>query len=157
MNYSWDHIRTQVRQFRTNLQLIYPVQVLAIAKDFVIHNNVLYFLSNNRNSSDWCPTKHMQIYQISLEQFYNHIIQDDNNYLNNISNIPILKRSLVYTDYIALVEKKLDKSTFYQQLQILGVSTFEIKDHNILLTFNNDIYVGEIGKVKKYSVYTIIV
>lgn len=150
MNYSWDHIRTQVRKFRTNLQSIYPVQVLAIAKDFVIHNNVLYFLSNNRNSSDWCPTRHMQIYQIDLDQCYNHIIpEDENDYLITISNLPILKRSLVYTDYIAPVEKELDKSTYYRQLQIPGVSAFSIKDDTIMLTFQNDIYIGKIGKVMK--------
>jgi hypothetical protein len=68
---SWDHIRSQVRQFRTNLQSAYPFQVLAIAKDFVIHKNTLYFLSNNQHSTDWCPTRHVQLYQVQLEQCVN--------------------------------------------------------------------------------------
>jgi hypothetical protein len=68
MAYSWDHIRSQVRQFRTDLQNAYPVQVLTIIKDFTIHNNTLYFLSNNRHSADWSPTRHLQLYQIQLEQ-----------------------------------------------------------------------------------------
>lgn len=148
MNYSWEHIRTQVRQFRASMQTIYPVQVLATTKDFVIHNNVLYFLSNNRDASDWCPTRHMQIYKSTLDQCGTHIIQqNEQDYLTAISNIPIMERSLVYNDCIALVENELDKSTFYRQLQLPGVSTFDIKDDTIMFTFHNNVYVGKIGEV----------
>lgn len=148
MNYSWEHTRTQVRQFRANLQTIYPVQVLAITKDFAIHGNVLYFLSNNRDASDWCPTRHMQIYQSRLDQCDTHMIQHDGkDYLAAISTIPLMERSLVYNDYIALVENELDKSTLYRQLQLPGVSTFDIQDDAIMLTFHHDVYVGRIGKV----------
>ncbi|KAK4514934.1 Myblike DNAbinding domain-containing protein [Mucor velutinosus] len=154
MNYSWEHIRTQVRQFRANLQAIYPVQVLAITKDFAIHDNVLYFLSNNRDASDWCPTRQMQIYQSRLDQCNTHLVeQDDKNYLMTISTIPIMERSLVFNDYIALVENELDKSTFYRQLQIPGVSTFDIKDDTIMFTFQHDLYIGKLGKIPRLIPY----
>lgn len=149
MNHSWEHTRTQVRQFRANLQTIYPVQVLAITKDFAIHGNVLYFLSNNRDASDWCPTRHMQIYQSRLDQCDTRQIQqqDGPHYLAAISTIPLMERSLAYTDYIALGESELDTSTCYRQLQLPGVSTFDIKDDTIMFTFHHDVYVGKLGKV----------
>ncbi|KAI8637275.1 hypothetical protein BD408DRAFT_424779 [Parasitella parasitica] len=153
MNYSWEQTRSQVRHFRANLQSVYPVQVLAIAKDFVIHSNVLYFLSNNRNSSDWCPTRHMQIYQIDLHQRYHNIEQtDEKNYLLAVSNIPVSKRLSVYTHYMAVAEKELELDNL--QLQIPGVSAFDIKDDTIMLTFNNDIYIGKIGKIPKLIPHT---
>jgi hypothetical protein len=73
----------------------------------------------------------------------------DREYLKAISTIPILKRELTFTDYGALVEKESDHTFFHRQLQILGVSTFEVRDNIILFTFHNDIYVGEIGKVNQ--------
>lgn len=149
MNYSWEDTRAQVRQFRTTLQSIYPVQVLAVAKSFLIHNNVLYFLSNNKDSSDWCPTRYMQLYQISLDQRHHYTIPDnEKNYLTAISNIPILERSLVFTDCIALAENDSDKSASYRQMQIPGASAFEIKDDTLMFTFHNDIYIGQLGKVR---------
>ncbi|EPB85276.1 hypothetical protein HMPREF1544_07957 [Mucor circinelloides 1006PhL] len=60
-----------------------------------------------------------------------------------------MERSLVYNDYIALVENELDKSTFYRQLQLPGVSTFDIKDDTIMFTFHNNVYIGKIGKIPK--------
>lgn len=74
MSCSWDHIRSQVRQFRTNLQNAYPTQVLTILKDFTIHNKILYLLSNNQDPSEWSPTRHMQLYQVQLEQCTNKCI-----------------------------------------------------------------------------------
>lgn len=68
MSCSWDFIRNQVRQFRTNIQSIYPIQVLSQIKDFTIHNNVLYFLSNNLAPTDVQSSRQMFIYQIELEQ-----------------------------------------------------------------------------------------
>jgi hypothetical protein len=67
MSQSWDAIRNQVRQFRNELTSIYPVQVLAITKDFYIYKDTLYFLSNNR-SSDLTPSRHLNIYKVDLTQ-----------------------------------------------------------------------------------------
>jgi hypothetical protein len=72
----------------------------------------------------------------------------DREYLKMISTIPILKREPVFTDYSALVEKESDHTFFHRQLPIPGVSTFEVRNNTILFTFHNDIYVGEIGKVR---------
>ena len=68
MSYTWDTIRNQVRQFRTDLTSIYPVQVLAVVKEFYIHKNTLYFLSNNRTSADLAPTRYFNIYKVDLNQ-----------------------------------------------------------------------------------------
>lgn len=68
MNQSWDVVRNQVRQFRADLTSIYPVQVLAVVKDFCIHNNILYFLSNNRTPGDLTPSRYLNIYKVDLKQ-----------------------------------------------------------------------------------------
>ncbi|KAL9547276.1 hypothetical protein MBANPS3_006245 [Mucor bainieri] len=161
MNHSWEHTRTQVRQFRAHLQTIYPVQVLAITKDFAIHDNVLYFLSNNRDASDWCPTRHMQIYQSRLlDQCETRPVQLDDDtaqqhYLTAISTLPVMERSLLYSDYMALVDhdglqdNTNTTSTLYRQLQLPGVSTFDIKDDTIMFTFHHDVYIGKLGKIPK--------
>lgn len=74
MSYSWDQIRSQIRQFRTNLQSVYPMQVLAIVKDFVIYKDSLFFLSNNSNSTDATPFRNLQLYQIKLDSSEEYIV-----------------------------------------------------------------------------------
>jgi hypothetical protein len=68
MSYRWDLIRSQVRQFRTNLQSIYPIQILTIIKDYYFDNknNILYFISNKSNSPELAPTRHLQLHQVNL-------------------------------------------------------------------------------------------
>lgn len=66
MSYSWDLVRSKVRQFRTNFQSIYPIQVLAIIKDFSVHSNILYFLSNNLTSADLTLSRKVLLYQVDL-------------------------------------------------------------------------------------------
>lgn len=71
-NSSWDLIRSQVRQFRTNLQTIYPIQVLSLLKDFYFdaNNFNLYFLSNNHSSTNDLtpPTRHLNLYCIHINE-----------------------------------------------------------------------------------------
>lgn len=85
-----------------------------------------------------------------VDQLQNEITPTltDREYLEAISTIPILKRNLTFTEYNVLVEKESDHSFVHRQLPLPGVSTFHIRGNIILLNFQNDIYVGEIGKVK---------
>ena len=75
MAYSWDYIRSQVRQFRSNLHSIYPIQVWTMTKDFRIHNRVLFYLSNNRDPNTITPTAQLQLYKIDLMQRMSHTIR----------------------------------------------------------------------------------
>ncbi|KAI7899154.1 uncharacterized protein BX663DRAFT_222052 [Cokeromyces recurvatus] len=164
MKHSWEQIRNQVRQFRNNLQSLYPIQVLATVKDFVIHNNTLYFLSNTCYPTiDLCPTRNLFLYEINLDQIdqltidestLNSIFSNKNNntkeYLKLVNKLPLLDRSLIFKEYTSLFKKENDDTSyFYQLLQIQGMTQFEIKEDVILFTFRDDIFVAKIGKVMK--------
>lgn len=139
MNHSWDVIRNQVRQFRADLTSIYPVQVLAVVKDFCIHNNILYFLSNNRTPGDLTPSRYLNIYKVDLKQF------------DSLHNLTLLKSAIAFTDYTALEEK--EGGSYHRQFRIPGVSTLTMSKDTILFTFNNAIYVGPIDSVPKLIPY----
>jgi hypothetical protein len=71
MSYSWDVIRSQVRQFRTNLQSIYPIQMLSITKDFIFddYNNLLFLSNNHYFINDTTQvSRHLLLYQINLTE-----------------------------------------------------------------------------------------
>ena len=70
MNYSWDTIRDQVRDFRTNLQAIYPLQILSTVKEFTIDaSNQLYFLSDHLAlANEISPSRNLQLYHVDLNK-----------------------------------------------------------------------------------------
>lgn len=92
MTYSWDLVRNRVRDFRTALQMTYPIQVLATVKDFVIDGDALYFLSNHRITPNICPSRHLKLYTVRLEQCTGKIKRASNNYC-----ISVLKYNRVLT------------------------------------------------------------
>ncbi|GAA5798512.1 hypothetical protein HPULCUR_003916 [Helicostylum pulchrum] len=139
MSCSWDLVRNQVRQFRTNIQSIYPIQVLSLIKDFTIHNNVLYFLSNNLAPVDLPSCRRVFIYQIELKQFdyFYSILDQEKNYLTAASKLPVLDKTLVFSEY-------LFQDTV---LPIGGVTSMSIGKEVIMFTFNDHIYISQIGKI----------
>lgn len=68
----------------------------------------------------------------------------DRDYLKTISNIPILKRRTVFTEYITLADN--EKRSLIQN-PLSGVSSFQIVNDVFLFTFQNNTYIGELGKV----------
>ncbi|KAI9477965.1 MAG: hypothetical protein EXX96DRAFT_569098 [Benjaminiella poitrasii] len=163
MSYTWEQIRNQVRQFRSNLQTSYPIQVLAILKDFVVHNNVLYFLSNTCHPAiDACPSRNLLLYQIDLNQF-DHLEHDDittllpfdienkntKDYLTAVNKLPLLDTCLLFKEYTTKDENNEHSNHFQRLLQVQGMVNFEIKGNVILFTFIDDIFVAELGKLPK--------
>jgi hypothetical protein len=62
---------------------------------------------------------------------------------NGLTTRPVLlESSLAFTEYMTINEQDQVRTS-----RIVGTSTMDIKDNLIMFTFNNAIYVGEIGKV----------
>lgn len=70
MNYSWDLVRNQVREFRAKLHSIYQPQALATVKDFIFdssHN--LYFLSDYLTiTNEASPNRYLHLYKVNVNQ-----------------------------------------------------------------------------------------
>lgn len=67
---------------------------------------------------------------------------EEEDYLTAASKLPLLNNTLTFTDYLSKDEK--DKII---QSPLPGVSTMDMIGNTIMLTFNGNIYVGQIGKV----------
>ncbi|KAI8881153.1 alpha/beta-hydrolase [Backusella circina FSU 941] len=146
MTYSWDLVRNRVRDFRTALQMTYPIQVLATVKDFVIDGDSLYFLSNHRITPSICPSRHLRLYTVSLDQC-NTIEalsnQDQSDYIDKLSSLPLLQWKPAFSDYSNIGNNNTE------QLHIPGMTMFEKLKDDIMFTFNNRIYIGTLGTVPK--------
>ncbi|KAI8332948.1 Alpha/Beta hydrolase protein [Choanephora cucurbitarum] len=135
MAYSWDSIRSQVRQFRSNLHSIYPIQVWTLTKDFRIHNKVLFYLSNNRDPNTITPTAQLQLYKIDLVQL-DHLNQDhsEQDYLYSLwSTCPVLKSRIA----IPGLELYGDNNCLNRS----SVTHFDIVDNTMLFTWRDEHYV----------------
>lgn len=72
-------------------------------------------------------------------------VNTDREYLISISNIPILKRQAVFMEYTALNDNKPHTPC---RFPLSGVSSFQIVDDTFLCIFQNNLYIGELGKVQ---------
>ncbi|KAI7873076.1 Alpha/Beta hydrolase protein [Mucor mucedo] len=144
MSHSWDHVRNGVRQFRTNFQSMYPVQVLTVVKDFTVHCNNLYFLSNHVTSADTCPSRKISLHKVNLHTLNTVPIPqtEDNNYLTATRQLPLSDTSITFTDYLSQDEKGNTVQT-----PLPGISSMERLDNTLMLTCNGNIYISDTDKM----------
>lgn len=140
MSHSWENIRNQVREFRSELTSIYPAQVLSTYRDFYIYNDTLYFLSNNQNNGELTPSRYLSMYKVDLTQCKHLILFVLLLLIVFVVPTSLLKNTLAFSEYIE------EKGT---TRPIQGVSTMSITENIILFTFQNSIYMGHPNSVKR--------
>lgn len=78
-------------------------------------------------------------YYLYIVDYFYHTLLPEKNYLTAASKLPVLNSTLAFEGYYYDDDGRL--------LPILGINTMTIKNGVVMFTFNNHIYVGEIGKV----------
>ncbi|KAI8368707.1 Alpha/Beta hydrolase protein [Blakeslea trispora] len=154
MTYSWDAIKSQVRQFRSSLYSIYPIQVWTMTKDFTIHNGVLYFLSNNSDPNTIVPSAQLQLYKIHLDQRTLHLSFSFSSWAHYVFLLAFLKQShtSLERDYLhslwatcPVLKKKVAIPGLHlygdNSLNSSSLTCFDIVHNTMLFTWRDKHYV----------------
>ncbi|CEG69475.1 hypothetical protein RMATCC62417_05541 [Rhizopus microsporus] len=149
MNYSWDTIRDQVRDFRTNLQAIYPLQILSTVKEFTIDaSNQLYFLSDHLAlTNEISPSRNLQLYHVDLNKIpYSDWLNKSDRmteaeYLAACSKASLLEWNVLFEEYCN------PKTGTHFRLQ--SITSYDIKDDTVMFTSHNGIFISKMEQIPR--------